>query len=60
MQATFNYLRNDIQNVRIEDPLNSNNIISDDLSLFEKYEIRDKAYQALKRRYWGQIFENIS
>ena len=54
--AAFNYLRDSIQNVRIEDPSNSNNIISDDLSKEQKNRVRNLARQAIEVQYWNQVF----
>ena len=40
---------------RIVDPANTNNIISDDLSLAEKMKIAQAARQALNAKKWGEI-----
>ena len=53
--AAFNYLRDNIQNARIEDPSNSNNIISDDLSKEQKNRVRNLAIQAIEAQYWNQV-----
>jgi len=60
LENVFEYIANNIVDNIFYDPANKNNIISEDLTLQEKYEIRDKAYKALKRKYWGQIFEKIN
>lgn len=54
--AAFNYLRDNIQNVRIEDPSNSNNIISDDLSKEQKNRVCNLAIQAIEAQNWSQVF----
>ena len=59
LEKVFEYISNNIVDNYFYDPANKDNIISDDLTLYEKHEIRDKAYKALKRKYWGQIFEKI-
>jgi len=57
LEKVFEYITNNIVENDFYDPANKDNIISEDISLQEKYKIRDKAYKALKRKYWGQIFE---
>ena len=59
LDTTFSYLSQNIVNKEFFDPANRANIISDDLIMEEKYEIRDKAYEAFNRDYWGKIFKNI-
>lgn len=54
--AAFEYIRDNIQNTRIVDPSNSNNIISDDLSIEQKNRIRRLADQAIKAQSWSQVF----
>jgi Nucleotidyltransferase domain len=52
---TFQYLRDTFPGARIVDPANTNNIISDDLSVSEKQKIRDAAASALGATDWNQI-----
>lgn len=52
---TFEYLRDTFSFVRIIDPANTNNIISDDLTAAEKSKIKTSAEQTLKATNWGQI-----
>jgi len=59
LEAVFEYIANNIVNKEFYDPANRDNIISADLTRREKYEIRDKAYKALNRENWGQIFQKI-
>ncbi|HEC37512.1 hypothetical protein LCGC14_0975420 [marine sediment metagenome] len=59
LKTIFEYILNNIVNKEFYDPANRDNIISEDLTRSEKYEIRDKVYKALNCIYWGQIFENI-
>ncbi|MHA2179982.1 MAG: SMODS domain-containing nucleotidyltransferase [Promethearchaeota archaeon] len=59
LEAVFEYIANNIVNKPFYDPANSNNIITNNLTLEEKYEIRDKANNALNRECWGQMFQNI-
>jgi len=51
----FEYLRDTFPNARVVDPANSNNIISDDLSVTERAKIKAAADQALKAPNWNQI-----
>lgn len=59
LETVFEYIANNIINKHFFDPANRDNVISADLTRREKYEIRDKAYKALNREYWGQIFQKI-
>lgn len=59
LETVFEYITNNIINKEFYDPANRDNIITEDLTRREKYEIRDKTYKALNREYWGQIFKNI-
>ncbi|MHA2009719.1 MAG: hypothetical protein ACXADW_05980 [Candidatus Hodarchaeales archaeon] len=54
--TAFRYLCDNIQNVRIVDPSNSNNVISDDLSREQKNRVRNLAIQAIEAQYWRQVF----
>lgn len=54
--AAFRYLRDNIQNSKIEDPSNSNNIISNDLTKEQKNRIRNLAIQGIAAQYWSQVF----
>lgn len=49
------YLRDNFVNKRIEDPANTNNIISNDLTKLEKEKIATKAEKDLKKQYWEKI-----
>lgn len=51
----FQYIRDNIESKQIVDPGNSNNILSDDLSLTEKRAIKNAAQQALDAKYWSDI-----
>lgn len=59
LEAVFEFITENIVNDSFYDPANRNNIISVDLTRDEKLEIRNKALNALNRKYWGQIFQNI-
>ena len=59
LEKVLEFITNNIAENNFYDPANGDNIISDDLTMREKYEIRDKACKALNREYWGQIFKNI-
>jgi hypothetical protein len=51
----FEYLSDDFLDARIEDPANSNNIVSDDLTREERTKVAKAAYSSLKERYWEHI-----
>jgi nucleotidyltransferase-like protein len=53
--AVLLYLRDQFSNARVVDPANTNNIISDDLTLVERGRISAAAGQALKARDWTEI-----
>lgn len=44
-----------LPSTRIEDPANTNNILSDDLTNQEKYRIAGLAAQSAREQYWGKI-----
>jgi hypothetical protein len=50
------YIRDRIQIARVEDPANSNNIISDDLSTADKQAIAAAARAAITANTWGDVF----
>ena len=49
------YLRDNISSLRVVDPANSNNILSDDLTAEEKRSISAQAKKSLSEAYWSQI-----
>jgi len=51
----FEYLRDRFSNARVVDPANTNNIISDDLTIAEQSKIKATAEQALNATNWSQI-----
>lgn len=51
----FQYLRDTFPNARVVDPANTNNIISDDLTVAERATIKAAAAQALQANNWNQI-----
>jgi hypothetical protein len=51
----FEYLRDTFTGARFVDPANTNNVISDDLTVAEKTTIRSAAIQALAATDWNQI-----
>jgi hypothetical protein len=51
----FQYLKDAIQTARIVDPANTNNIVSDDLTLADKTKIRTAADAALRAGNWNEI-----
>lgn len=57
--GTFEYLRDNILTVRLVDPANTNNIISDQISSSEKQAIKQAAQIALASKTWVEIFRQI-
>jgi hypothetical protein len=55
VSKVFEFLRDDFLNARIEDPANSNNIISDDLNVAEKSRIKAAGARARATQYWRDI-----
>ena len=51
----FEYLHDTFPNARVVDPANTNNIISDDLTIAERGKVKSAAEQALKAANWNQI-----
>jgi hypothetical protein len=51
----LNYIGSSLPNVRIVDPANTNNVVSDDLTSAEKNRNASQARQSAKERYWEQI-----
>lgn len=51
----FEYLKNRIQIARIVDPANTNNAVSDDLSIADKDRISVAADTALRAKNWNEI-----
>jgi hypothetical protein len=49
------YLRDNFSSARVVDPANTNNVISDDLTVAEKRAIRQAAEAALKAKKWNEI-----
>jgi hypothetical protein len=51
----FQFLSDQFASARIEDPANTNNIISDDLTAAERAKIKAAAERALAAKTWGEI-----
>lgn len=51
----FGYLAADFERARFVDPANTNNVVSDDLTVAEKSRIREHAARALAARTWQEI-----
>jgi hypothetical protein len=49
------YLRDKFPNARVVDPANTNNVISDDLTVTEKAKVRAAATKALGAKIWEEI-----
>jgi hypothetical protein len=55
VRAVFESISGSFVDSRVVDPANSNNIISDDLSISERRAIRNAANIALSVKNWGDI-----
>ncbi|MGA7577734.1 MAG: hypothetical protein ACLQUW_10170 [Desulfobaccales bacterium] len=53
--SALKYVRDNIITVRIVDPANTNNIISDEISAPARLQIRTAASSALKAQSWSQV-----
>ncbi len=51
----FQYLRDTFPNARVVDPANTNNIISDELSMADRLKIKAAAERALQAKDWNEI-----
>ena len=51
----FHYLNERFENARVIDPANTNNILSDDLTVVEKRAVKVAAARALVAKDWNQI-----
>lgn len=55
VSKVFQFLSTNFSAARIQDPANSNNVISDDLSAAERAPIKAAATRALQARNWNEI-----
>ena len=53
--SLLDYLHGNIQTVRIIDPANTNNILSNDICASEKKAIADKARESRSKKSWNEI-----
>lgn len=53
--AVFEYLRDVFPTTRVVDPANTNNVVSNDLSVAERGKIKSAADQALRASNWNEI-----
>ncbi len=54
-QAALDYLASEITTLKIVDPSNSNNIISDTLTPTQKFSVASAAKHAAKATYWSDV-----
>jgi hypothetical protein len=54
--ATFRHIRDKILTIRLVDPANTNNILSDEISIIDKILIQNAAKAAIDAQYWSQVF----
>jgi hypothetical protein len=52
---SFKYLRDSFSTARLIDPANTNNVISDDLTVAEKAKVKAAAWEARNATDWNQI-----
>jgi len=57
LQECFTYITNTIIDIKLVDPANSQNVISNDLPEETKYQIREKAIEAKEAEIWEDVFE---
>lgn len=55
VSRVFEYLRDDFLTARFEDPANTNNVISEDLTAADKLRIRAAGTRARATQYWRDI-----
>ena len=55
--TAIRYIKDNIENKRVIDPSNCNNIISNTLTASEKTAIKKQADEALSAQYWVEIFK---
>jgi hypothetical protein len=53
--AVFTYLRDTFPSARVTDPANTNNVISDDLTIAERAAVKSAAARALAAKNWNEI-----
>lgn len=53
--TVLSFLRDEIETIRIVDPSNTNNILSNDLTSSEKINIANKAKKSAEAKYWGDV-----
>jgi len=56
LSAAFRYITDKILTVRLVDPANTNNVISDELTYSDKLMIQAAAKAAIDAQYWSQVF----
>jgi hypothetical protein len=53
--TVLQYIRDNIMSLRILDPANSNNVITDDLAIAERQSLRNQAINSLSQRQWQYV-----
>jgi len=51
----LDYMYKNIETIRVVDPANSNNVISDSIYKYEKTAIKRVAKESLQKQYWSEI-----
>ncbi len=60
LTAALRHVRDNIESVRLVDPANSNNIVSDELTTSDRRGIKSAAQAALAATYWSDVFQQRS
>lgn len=55
VSKVLNYIKEEILSLKIEDPSNSNNILTDDLTLSSRFSIYKQAEKSSKAAYWSEV-----
>jgi hypothetical protein len=57
--SALNFIETNILSIKLIDPANTNNVITDDLNYNQKYQIKQMANWALNTQSWGEVFRGI-
>ncbi|MFX0090466.1 MAG: hypothetical protein ACFFBD_01790 [Candidatus Hodarchaeota archaeon] len=57
LKGCFKYIADNILDMKLVDPVNVANIISDELSQHQKHQLQDYAEKAYNAKHWSQVFE---
>ena len=57
LNDAFKFLSDRITTIKMLDPANSNNVISNEITTEQKNRIKRLADQAINARSWGEVFQ---